>query len=391
VCLLQDLTAFVDQEDLATRSAHVDAEKFRHVPILARTDILAGMIVVMRAGAAPAQIDAVNERLAELGYDLHPIFGVEKTVIGAVGGGEHTKVDAIDQLRAYEGVEDVILITKPYKFVAKELRGSKSVIDVGGVRIGGDEVIMMAGPCTVESEEQLFRTAEAVALGGARILRGGAYKPSTSPYSFHGMGVPGLEMLQAAGKQFGLKVVTECMHVRKVDEVARYADILQIGTRNMQNYELLEEVGRARIPVMLKRGMTAKLEEFLLAAEYIAKGGNEQIMLCERGIRTFEPYTRNTLDLSAVPALNALSHLPVVIDPSQGTGRREIVPAMSRAAIAVGADALLVEVHPNPDHAIKDGAQSITIGQYEAMMPGLRAVASAVGRTLAGPVAVAAA
>ncbi|MFZ4508851.1 MAG: 3-deoxy-7-phosphoheptulonate synthase [Fimbriimonas sp.] len=347
------------------------------------------MIIVLKSGATRDQVQAVSDRLEEYGYTVNPIFGVEKTVIGAVGGSEHMKVDAIDQLRAYDFVEDVMVITKPYKFVAKEYRGSKSTIRVGDVVIGGDEVIMMAGPCTVESEEQLFRTAEAVARRGAKILRGGAYKPSTSPYSFHGMGVPGLELLKEAGQRFGMKVITEVMHVRKVEEVSAYADILQIGTRNMQNYELLREVGQSRIPVMLKRGMTSKLEEFLLAAEYIASGGNEQIILCERGIRTFEPYTRNTLDLSAVPALNALSHLPVVIDPSQGTGRRELVPPMSKAAIAVGADGLLVEVHPNPDHALKDGAQSITIEQYDEMMPQLRAVASAVGRSMASDLVVA--
>lgn len=341
------------------------------------------MIVIMRTGATRDQIQEISDRLSEYGYQINPIFGVEKTIIGAVGGSEHMKVDALDQLRAYDFVEDVVLITKPYKFVAKEYKGAKSQVDLGdGVVIGGDEVVMMAGPCTVESEQQLFQTAEAVAKGGAKILRGGAYKPSTSPYSFHGMGVPGLELLKEAGRRYGMKVITEVMHVRKVEEVAQYAHILQIGTRNMQNYELLREVGQCRVPVMLKRGMTAKLEEFLLAAEYIASGGNEQIMLCERGIRTFEPYTRNTLDLSAVPSLNALTHLPVVIDPSQGTGRRELVPPMSKGAIAVGADGLLVEVHPNPDHAIKDGAQSITIGQYEQMMPELRAIATAVGRSM---------
>ena len=340
----------------------------------------------MKTGSTPAQVKEISDRLEEFGYVVNPIFGVEKTVIGAVGGAEHQKVDSIDQLRAYEGVEDVILITKPYKFVAKEYRGKKSVIDVGGVLIGGDEIVMMAGPCTVEDEGQLLYTAEKVAKAGARILRGGAYKPCTSPYSYQGMGVEGLELLQAAGKQFGLKVVTEVMHVRKVEEVAQYADILQIGTRNMQNYDLLREVGQSRTPVMLKRGMTAKFEEWLLAAEYIAAGGNEKIMLCERGIRTFEPYTRNTLDLSAIPALNSLTHLPVIVDPSQGTGRRELVGPMSKASVAVGADGLIIEVHPSPDHAIKDGAQSITIEGFEKLMPELEAIAEAVGRTFRQPV-----
>lgn len=346
------------------------------------------MIIVMRTGCTESQVAHVSERLVELGYQVNPIVGVEKTILGAVGGSEHSKIDAMDQLRSYDGVEDVIFITKPYKFVALEFRGKKSVVDVRGVPIGGDEVVMMAGPCTVESEEQLMTTAEVVARAGARILRGGAYKPSTSPYSFQGMGVPGLELLREAGRRFNMRVVTEVMDVRKVELVAEYADLLQIGTRNMQNYDLLREVGQSRVPVMLKRGMTAKLEEWLLAAEYIASGGNENIVLCERGVRTFETATRNTLDLSAVPALNRLTHLPVVVDPSQGTGRRDIVDPMSLAAVACGADALIIEVHPHPDHAIKDGAQSMTLEGFEALMPKLRTVAGAVGRHLAAPVGV---
>ncbi len=342
------------------------------------------MIIVLKAGAPTEQIQEISDRLVELGYAVNPIFGVEKTVIGAVGGSEHMKVDAIDSLKGHDFVEDVILITKPYKFVAKEFtHGKKSTIDLGdGVIIGGNEIAMMAGPCTVESEQQLFRTAEAVSKAGAKILRGGAYKPSTSPYSFHGMGLDGLILLKEAARRYNMKIVTEAMHVRKVEEVAEYADIIQIGTRNMQNYEILREVGQIRKPVMLKRGMTSKLEEWLLAAEYIASAGNEQIMLCERGIRTFEPHTRNTLDLSAVPAVQGMSHLPVIIDPSQGTGRRELVPPMSKAAVAVGADGLIVEVHPNPDHALKDGAQSITIEAFEKMMPELRAIAGAVDRSI---------
>lgn len=346
------------------------------------------MIVVLRAGTTKEDADAVSLRLEELGYQVNPIYGVEKTVIGAVGAPEHDKFESADQIKAFDAVEDVIFVSKPYKFVAREFRPQGTVIDLGGVRIGGDEVVMMAGPCTVESEEQLFTTAKAVADAGATVLRGGAYKPSTSPYSFHGMGVPGLELLQEAGRRFGLKVVTEVMDVRKVDLVSQYADILQIGTRNMQNYDLLREVGRSRKPVMLKRGMSARLEEWLLAAEYIAASGNERIILCERGVRTSESYTRNTLDLAAVPALRSLTHLPVVVDPSQGTGRRELVGPMSRAAVACGADGLIVEVHPNPDKAIKDGAQSVTIDAFQKMMPGVAAVAEAVGRRMAQPVRV---
>lgn len=344
------------------------------------------MIIVMRAGTTPAQVADIEHRLLELGYQVHPIVGVEKTVLGAVGGMEHEKVDAIDQLKANDCVEDVLVITKPYKFVSKEYnKGVRSVIDVNGVRIGGEEVVVMAGPCTVESEDQLMTTAAAVAAAGATVLRGGAYKPSTSPYSYQGMGVPGLELLQAAGRRFNMRVITEVMDPRKVELVAQYADILQIGTRNMQNYDLLREVGQSRVPVMLKRGMTAKFDELLLAAEYIACGGNDRIMLCERGLRTFETYTRNTLDLSAIPVLHSLSHLPVIVDPSQGTGRRELVGPMSNASIAAGADGLIIEVHPNPDHAIKDGAQSITIPQFEAMMPQFGRLAEAVGRRLAQP------
>lgn len=341
------------------------------------------MIIVLKKGASEHEVTQVSERLEELGYQVNPIFGVERTVIGAVGGMEHDKVDAVDQLKAYDFVEDVMIITKPYKFVAKESRpGGRSTIQVGDITIGGEEVVIMAGPCTVESEEQLFGTAEVVAKAGAKVLRGGAYKPSTSPYSFHGHGETALEMLQQAGKQFGLKVVTEVMDPRKVDQVARYADILQIGARNMQNYDLLREVGQSRVPVMLKRGLSAKYEEWLLAAEYIASGGNENIMLCERGIRNFETYTRNVLDLVSVPVLNSLSHLPVVMDPSHGTGRRELVAAASNAAVAIGADALIIEVHHNPDHAIKDGAQSITHEQFQTMIPPMRRIAEAIGRKI---------
>ncbi len=345
------------------------------------------MIIVMRTGSNRDQVDAVSNRLIELGYKTNPIFGVEKSIVCAIGVPEYDKMEAADQLRSLDGVDDVVFISKPYKFVAKELRG-KTVVDVEGVKIGGDEVVMMAGPCTVESEAQLMTTAEAVARGGAKVLRGGAYKPSTSPYTFQGMGLPGLKLLREAGRRFNLKVITEVMHVRKVEEVCEYADILQVGTRNAQNYDLLREVGLAKKPVLLKRGMTAKLEEWLLAAEYIASAGNEHIILCERGIRTFETHTRNTLDLSSVPALASLTHLPVIVDPSQGTGRRELVPPMSKAAIACGADGLLVEVHPNPDKAMKDGVQSIDIKAYEKLMPELSQVARAVGRNLEIPVAV---
>ena len=339
----------------------------------------------MIPGAPPEAIREVSLRLEEVGYMVNPIVGVERTIIGAVGGAEHDKVDVLEQLRASDWVEDVILITKPYKFVAREFKADRTVVDVDGVMVGGDEVVVMAGPCTVESEEQLMKIAASVSRAGAKILRGGAYKPSTSPYSFSGMGVEGLELLKDAACRHGLKVVTEVMDPRQVELVSGYAHILQIGARNMQNYDLLREVGQTRMPVLLKRGLSAKIEEWLLAAEYVASGGNPNLMLCERGIRSFDSATRNVLDLSAVPLLHSLSHLPVVVDPSHGTGRRELVAPMSKAAIACGADAVIVEVHPSPDHAIKDGPQSQTLEQFTKMMPELSSIANAVGRTLRIP------
>jgi 3-deoxy-7-phosphoheptulonate synthase len=329
------------------------------------------MIIVMQEGASEAQIKDVESALSDWGYEIHPIYGVERTVIAAVGKPTQDEETVIEQIEALAAVDRTMLIMKPYRFASREFRSEKSTVTVGDVVIG---------PCTVESEEQLMITARAVKAAGARILRGGAYKPSTSPYSFQGMAEDGLKLLAQAREETGLPIITEVMHVKNIDLVCQYADILQIGTRNMQNYELLMEVGKIKKPVMLKRGMSAKIEEWLQAAEYILKGGNDQLMLCERGVRTSETYTRNTLDLSAVLAVRELSHLPVVVDPSQGTGRASMVPAMSRAAVAVGADGLLVEVHPNPEKALKDGAQSITIPAYQAMMRDLEAVARAVGR-----------
>lgn len=343
------------------------------------------MIIVMRSGATREDVDEVSQHLHELGFQTRPIFGVTKTIVGAVGAPDVDKYGAAEQLRAYDTVEEVHLVGKPYKLVAREAHPEGSIVRVGGIPIGGPGVVMMAGPCTVETEEQVFSTAEAVARAGALILRGGAYKPSTSPYSFQGLGVPGLEMLRAAADRYGMKVVTEVMDPRKVDLVGQYADMLQIGTRNMQNYDLLKEVGLARIPVLLKRGMSAKLEEWLLAAEYIAAAGNEQIVLCERGIRSYDSFARNTLDLAVVPAAKAASHLPVVVDPSQGTGRRNLVLPMSLAAIAAGADGLIIEVHPNPDHAIKDGAQTLRTDQFEALVPQAKQVALAIGREILTP------
>jgi 3-deoxy-7-phosphoheptulonate synthase len=340
------------------------------------------MIVVMAAHATPEQIRDVEQRILDWGYGVHPIYGTERTVIGAVGVPEADKLGYMEQLERLDYVERVIPILRPYKFASREYREEGTLINVRGVEIGGPKVVMMAGPCTVESYEQTLSTARAVKEAGATILRGGAFKPSTSPYSFQGLGVEGLKILQAVSQDTGLPVITEVMDPRNVEMVCEYADILQIGTRNMQNYDLLREVGKARKPALLKRGMWAKIEEWLQAAEYVMLGGNSNIMLCERGIRTFETHTRNTLDLSAVPAVKFLSHLPVIVDPSQGTGKWNLVPPMTKAAIACGADGLLIEVHPQPDKAIKDGAQSLTHENFAKLAQECKAVAAAVGREL---------
>ena len=274
----------------------------------------------------------------------------------------------MESLEALPYVEQVLGILRPYKFASREVHPQGTVIDVKGVKVGGAAIALMAGPCTVETYEQTWESAQACKAAGATILRGGAYKPSTSPYSFQGLGVEGLKILRDIADKLDMRVVTEVMDLRHVEMVCEYADILQIGTRNMQNYDLLREVGKVRTPAMLKRGMSAKIEEWLQAAEYILLGGNPNVMLCERGIRTFETYTRNTLDLSAVPAIKELSHLPVIVDPSQGTGKRSLVEAMTKAAVAVGADGLLIEVHPHPEQALKDAAQQVTTQDFGALV-----------------------
>ncbi len=341
------------------------------------------MIVVMAPHATPDQIRDVEDRIIGWGYGVHPIYGTERTVIGAVGVPEADKARYLEQLERLDYVESAIAIIKPYKFVSREFRPEPTTIQVGGVTIGGPAVVMMAGPCTVESYDLTLETAKVIRSLGFSVLRGGAYKPCTSPYSFQGLGVEGLRILRAVADQTGMAVITEVMDPRNVETVSHYADILQIGTRNMQNYDLLREIGRGTKPALLKRGMWAKIEEWLQAAEYIVSGGNEKVILCERGIRTFETHTRNTLDLSAVPAVKELSHLPVVVDPSQGTGRWSLVGAMSRAAIAAGTDGLLIEVHPEPEKAIKDGAQSVTHEDFIALVDSCRPIAAAVGRSLA--------
>jgi 3-deoxy-7-phosphoheptulonate synthase len=340
------------------------------------------MIVVMAAHATEEQIKDVENRIQEWGYGVHPIYGTERTVIGAVGVPESDKQGYQEQLESLDYVERVIAILRPYKFTSRESHPEGTVVNVKGVEIGGKTVVLMAGPCTVESYEQTLETARAVKEAGAVVLRGGAYKPCTSPYSFQGLGVEGLKILQAVSKETGLPVITEVMDPRNVELVCEHADILQIGTRNMQNYDLLREVGKARTAVCLKRGMWAKIEEWLQAAEYIMLGGNHQVMLCERGIRTFETNTRNTLDLSAVPAVKGLSHLPVIVDPSQGTGKWSLVGPMTKAAVACGVDGLLIEVHAHPDKAIKDGAQSLTHENFARLFQECRPIAEAVGRAL---------
>jgi 3-deoxy-7-phosphoheptulonate synthase len=342
------------------------------------------MLVVFTADASPAQIAEIEADLAALGYGIHAITGTERTVVGATGGHLDDEQSEAERLRALPFIAEVFLVDKPYRLAAREHQSEPTVIDVRGVKIGGDNpVVIMAGPCTVESRAQLLETARAVKAAGATILRGGAYKPSTSPYGFPGMGVEGLKLLAEAREETGLPVITEVMDPRNVSLVCEYADILQIGTRNMQNYDLLREVGRVKTPVCLKRGMSAKIEEWLQAAEYVLLGGNTNVMLCERGVRTFETHTRNVLDLAAVPAVKALSHLPVIIDPSQASGRAALVPPLCRGAVAVGADALLIEVHPHPERALKDGPQQVTPDGFSLLMRDLAPIADAIGRGLA--------
>jgi 3-deoxy-7-phosphoheptulonate synthase len=335
------------------------------------------VIIVMSHQASPAQVDAVVEKIAELGLTPEVSKGEDRSVIGVIGGNAYAYREAFAHLG---GIQEIVQITKPYKLASREWQPRDTVIDVGGVRIGGDEVVMMAGPCSVEGVEMLLETARHVASQGARVLRGGAFKPRTSPYSFQGLGEEGLKMLAAARDETGLKVITEVVTPGDVELVARYADILQLGTRNMQNYALLQEAGRSGHPVMLKRGMSSTIEEWLLAAEYLLSQGNRNVMLCERGIRTFEPATRFTLDINAVPLARELSHLPVIVDPSQGTGRWSLVSPLSLAAAAAGANGLIVEVHPHPDDALSDGAQSLDFATFDRLMADLKRLAGVLAK-----------
>src|SRR5713226_5312724 len=324
------------------------------------------MIISMRPHAPKSEIDYVCERIREFGYKVHSIEGEERVVIGVVGVGDVTA--CLESLEATPGVESAMRISAPYKFVSKEFKKERTQIRVDGLEIGGDEFIVMAGPCSVESERQIMDTAESVRASGARILRGGAFKPRTSPYDFQGLELEGLKLLRKAKQATGLAIVTEVMSDRDVDLVAEYTDIVQIGARNMQNFALLKSLGKCGRPVLLKRGMSSTVKELLMSAEYLVAHGNSEVMLCERGIRTFETATRNTCDIAAVPVLNELTHLPVILDPSHATGKRSLVPAIARAAVAIGADGMIVEVHPYPEKAVSDGAQSLTLDQFRAMM-----------------------
>jgi len=327
------------------------------------------MIIVIKPNTSREGVEEVIAEVAKLGYDPRPIYGTEQTVVAAIGD-ERTH-HTLESLNALPQVQEVLRVQKRYKLVSREFQPADTIIDVDGIKVGGPHFVVMAGPCSVESEEQLFTTARAVKAAGASILRGGAYKPRTSPYEFQGLGKEGLRLLQAAKQETGLKIVTEVLSERDVEHVAASADILQIGARNAQNFQLLIEAAKSGKPILLKRGMSQKIEEWLLSAEYILAEGNPNVMLCERGIRTFETFTRNTLDLSAVAVAKAESHLPVIVDPSQGCGKTSLVSALCRGAVAMDADGLIIEVHPNPAEAMSDGQQQVDFRAFEKLMAGL--------------------
>ena len=341
------------------------------------------MIIVIKPRTPRAQIDEVIAEVQKLGYDPRPIFGTEQTVVAAIGD-ERTH-HTLESLNALPQVEKVMRVQKRCKLVSRESHPGNSVIDVDGVKIGGENFVLMAGPCSVESEEQLMSTARAVKAAGATILRGGAFKPRTSPYEFQGLGSEGLRLLSTAKKETGLKIITEVLSERQVEEVCAHADILQIGARNAQNFQLLIECAKSGKPILLKRGLSEKIDEWLLGAEYILAHGNGNVMFCERGIRTFETYTRNTLDLAAVAAVKMESHLPVIVDPSQGCGRADLVRAMCKGAVAMGADGLLIEVHPHPAEALSDGQQQVDFAGFAALVKDLPPFLQAVGRSLVTP------
>jgi 3-deoxy-7-phosphoheptulonate synthase len=339
------------------------------------------MIVVMKASHTADEQKSIEDRLTELGLQGQLITGIDRTVIAVLG---QVFPELKDELHTMDGVDDVLRVSKPYKLSSREVHEADTVVPLShGISVGGGRPVVMAGPCSIETEEQLWESATGVHKAGAHILRGGAFKPRSSPYSFQGLGVEGLKLLSSAGKELGMPVITELLSLRDVDAVAEYSDVLQIGTRQMQNFVLLSEAGKTGLPVMLKRGMGATIEEWLLAAEYILSEGNPNVILCERGIRTFETATRNTLDLNAIALVKRLSHLPVISDPSHGTGHWYLVEPKSNASIAVGADGLMIEVHPHPDHALSDGAQSLTPANFAQLMDGIGKLGESIGRPLA--------
>jgi len=339
------------------------------------------MLIVMRHGASDEEVRRVCDVIVEMGYQARPMPGRQRTTVGLVGN--DGRVDG-SRIEALSGVQEVIHVSKPYKQVSREWKAESTIVSLpGGLTIGGEDVVVMAGPCSVESEPQILAAAEAVREAGATVLRAGAFKPRSSPYSFQGLGVEGLPLLRLAKAETGLLIVTEAMDPEGADQVAEVADIIQIGARNMQNYSLLKRAGRLQKPILLKRGLSATIQELLLSAEYILAEGNPNVILCERGVRGFDPATRNIFDLSAIPVVHGLSHLPIIADPSHGTGHREMVIPMARAAVAAGADGLLVEVHPHPDRALSDGAQSLYPEQFARLMKETRIIAEAIGRRVA--------
>ena len=337
------------------------------------------MIIVMKHKASQEQIENVVSKIEDLGYQAHLSKGEERTIVGVIG--DDRPIDP-GKFESVNGVEKIIPVLKPFKLASREMHPLDTLVNVDGLTVGGNEIVIMAGPCSVEDRDQLLETAHAVKANGATVLRGGAFKPRTSPYSFQGLGERGLQLLAQARLETGLKVVTEAMSPEQVPLVAEYADIIQLGARNMQNYELLRAAGKAGVPVLLKRGLSATIEEWLMSAEYLLSFGNDQVILCERGIRTFESYTRNTTDINAIPVVKELTHLPVILDPSHSTGKWEYVSAVARAGIAAGADGLIVEVHPRPDQALSDGAQSLRPERFVDMVRGVREIGRAVGREI---------
>jgi 3-deoxy-7-phosphoheptulonate synthase len=339
------------------------------------------MLIVMKSDATEGQVEAVVRVIEELGYRAHPMPGASRTAIGITGNPGAVDPSHFENL---PGVSEAVRVSKPYKLVTVDLRSEKTVVQVGDAAIGGDELAIIAGPCAIESRQQAFTVAEAVRRSGAKFFRGGAFKPRTSPYAFQGLGEDGLKILEEIRETFGLKIVTEALDEAGVDLVERYADVIQIGARSMQNFTLLRRVGKSRLPILLKRGLSATLDEWLLAAEYIMSEGNYQVVMCERGIRTFAQHTRNTLDLSAIPAVRRISHLPVIVDPSHGSGKNYMVTPLARAGVAVGADGLIIEVHDRPDHALCDGAQALTLVQYEQLVNEVRAIHEVLAPTPVG-------